>query len=167
MRRRVARVRCGPIEMPRLNPIERRLSRFLEEPVSVRNAASVIAVSTTLVVLASGVLMRVLDPSEYPTIGRGLWWAMQTVTTVGYGDVTPEHTSGRIVGVVVMLWGIAFVSILVAAITSTFVTRAVRERERADKQDDETAEDRNEARFDDLVERLDRVEQALSRLAKP
>jgi voltage-gated potassium channel len=150
--------------MARLNPVERRMSRFLREPVSVRNAASVIAVSTTCVVLASGVLMRVLDPSEYPSIGRGLWWAMQTVTTVGYGDVTPEHTSGRLVGVVVMLWGIAFVSILVAAITSTFVARA--ERERAGAQAQETADDRDQARFDDLVQRLDRLEQALSRLVK-
>jgi voltage-gated potassium channel len=154
------------IDMPRPRLIERRMSRFLRGPVSVRNAASVIAVSTTLVVVASGVLMRVLDPSEYPSIGRGLWWAMQTVTTVGYGDVTPAHTSGRIVAVVVMLWGIAFVSILVAAITSTFVTRAERERERADDEGKETAEERDQARFDDLVQRLDRLEQALSRLVK-
>jgi voltage-gated potassium channel len=63
----------------------------------VRNAAALIALSTVLVVVGSGVLMRLIDRSEYPTIGRGLWWAMQTVTTVGYGDVTPEHTSGRIV----------------------------------------------------------------------
>ena len=142
------------------------MSRFLSEPVSVKNAASVIAVSTTVVVLGSGVLMRVLDPSEYPSIGRGLWWAMQTVTTVGYGDVTPEHTAGRFVAVVVMLWGIAFVSILVAAITSTFVARAEREREQAEKHDKETADDRDQARFDDLAARLDHIERALSRLAK-
>ena len=142
------------------------MSRFLSEPVSVKNAASVIAVSTTVVVLGSGVLMRVLDPSEYPSIGRGLWWAMQTVTTVGYGDVTPEHTSGRIVAVVVMLWGIAFVSILVAAITSTFVARAERERAQADKRDKDTADDRDQARFDDLAARLDGIERALSRLPK-
>jgi voltage-gated potassium channel len=152
--------------MARLNPVERRMSRFLSEPVSVRNAASVIAVSTTCVVLASAVLMRIIDRDEYPTIGRGLWWAMQTVTTVGYGDVTPERTSGRLVGVVVMLWGIAFVSILVAAITSTFVARAQSERERAGAQAEATAEDREQERFDDLVQRLDRLEQALSRLVK-
>jgi voltage-gated potassium channel len=153
--------------MPRPRLIERRMSRFLREPVSVRNAASVIAASTTLVVVASAVLMRVLDPSKYPSIGRGLWWAMQTVTTVGYGDVTPGHTSGRLVGAVVMLWGIAFVSILVAAITSTFVTRAEHERDRADAQAEQTADDRDQERFDELVQRLDRLEQALSRLVKP
>jgi voltage-gated potassium channel len=110
--------------------------------------------------------MWLLDRSEYPSVGRGLWWAMQTVTTVGYGDVTPEQTSGLIVAVVVMLWGIAFVSILVAAITSTFVTRAVREHERTGQQEQQTAEDREQARFDDLLARLDRLEKALTRLEK-
>jgi voltage-gated potassium channel len=143
--------------------IERRMTRFLREPVSVRNAASLITLSTTLVVLGSGVLMRVLDPDEYPNVGRGLWWAMQTVTTVGYGDVTPEHTAGRIVAAVVMLWGIAFVSILVAAVTSSFVARAEREHERAQQPDEQTAQDLVLTRFDDLAERLDRLEQTLSR----
>jgi voltage-gated potassium channel len=138
--------------------IERRASRFLAEPVSVQTAAGVITVTTTLVVLASGVLMRVLDGSEYPTIGRGLWWAIQTVTTVGYGDVTPEHTSGRIVAVFLMLWGIAFVTIIVAVITSTFVSRAERERDQAG----DSAEDRLEARFDELIARLDDIEKAVS-----
>ena len=130
--------------------------------MTVRSAAAMIALTTALVVVGSGVLMRVIDRDEYPSIGRGLWWAMQTVTTVGYGDVTPAHTSGRIVGVVVMLWGIAFVSIVVAAITSTFIARAQHEYRR----EAQTAEDRVQARFDDLAVRLDRVEQALSRREK-
>jgi voltage-gated potassium channel len=150
------------VAKPRL--IERRMSRFLREPVSVRNAASLITATTAIVVVGSGALMWLLDRSEYPSVGRGVWWAMQTVTTVGYGDVTPEHTSGRIVAVVVMLWGIAFVSILVAAVTSTFVARAERECAQADKLDKEAADDREQARFDDVVARLDRMEQALSRL---
>src|SRR4029077_9866106 len=104
------------------------MSRFLREPVSVRNAADVIVVATVIVVVTGGVLMRVLDHREYPNIGRGLWWAMQTVTTVGYGDVTPRTVSGRIIAAGVMLWGIAFLAILIAAITSTFVARAERER---------------------------------------
>src|SRR4051794_32145501 len=152
--------------MTRRRLIERRMSRFLSEPVSVRNAASLITATTAIVVLGSGVLMRLLDRSEYPSVGRGLWWAMQTVTTVGYGDVTPEHTSGRVVAVVVMLWGIAFVSILVAAVTSTFVARAERERAKADERDKAAADDRDQARFDDLVARLDRMERELARLPK-
>ena len=141
------------------------MTRFLREPVSVRNAANVIVVATAVVVVAGGVGMRVLDHEEYPNIWRGMWWAMQTVTTVGYGDVTPTHTSGRIVATFVMLEGIAFLTILVAAITSTFVARAERERERAEAGEEESSEERMDARFDDLAARLDRVEAMLARLS--
>jgi voltage-gated potassium channel len=140
----------------RLNPIERRMSHFLREPVSVRNAANVIVTATAVVVVAGGVLMRVFDHKEYPTIGKGLWWAMQTVTTVGYGDVTPAHTSGRIIASVLMLWGIAFLAILVAAITSTFVARAAKEQ--ADKAGES---DPHTDRLDDLGSRLERIEKLL------
>jgi voltage-gated potassium channel len=150
------------VARPRL--IERRMTRFLREPVSVRNAANVIVVATAVVVVTSGVGMRVLDHEEYPTVWRGMWWALQTVTTVGYGDVTPMHTSGRVVAAFVMLEGIAFVAIIVAAITSTFVARANRESGQADTEHEQSDEERINARFDDLVARLDRVEGMLSRL---
>ena len=85
----------------------------------------------------------------------GMWWATQTVTTVGYGDVTPATIPGRIVGVVVMLWGTAFVAIMTAVITSTFVTRATRAYDAAHT--DEAASDREvmERRFDELERKLD------------
>jgi voltage-gated potassium channel len=153
------------VARPRL--IERRMTRFLREPVSVRNAANVIVVATAVVVVAGGVGMRVLDHDEYPNIWRGMWWALQTVTTVGYGDVTPMHTSGRIVAAFVMLEGIAFLAILVAAITSTFVARAEREREQAEAGKEEIGEERIDARFDDLAGRLERVEAMLGRLSSP
>jgi voltage-gated potassium channel Kch len=142
----------------RINPIERRMSRFLREPVSVRNAAGVIVTATAIVVGISGGLMRLLDHREYPNIGRGLWWAIQTVTTVGYGDVTPKNLSGRIIATVVMLWGIAFLSILIAAITSTFVARAEKEQAAKAGEDDNVTE-----QLADLRSRLDRIERLLSR----
>ena len=110
----------------RLRSIERRIHRFLREPVSVRNAASVIGTATFIVLVAGGIAIRAIDHREYSSIWEGMWWALQTVTTVGYGDVTPKDTAGRIVGAVVMLEGIAFLAIVTAAITSTFVTRAER-----------------------------------------
>jgi voltage-gated potassium channel Kch len=143
-------------------PVDRGVSRFMREPVSVRHAASVIVGATTLVVLASGVAMRLLDHEEYPNVTRGFWWAMQTVTTVGYGDVTPRHLSGRIVAVIVMLWGIAFVSILVASITSAFVARAEREQTAAL----EGREESQDARLDELAARLERMEGLLRQLVE-
>ena len=94
-----------------------------------------------------------------------MWWALQTVTTVGYGDVTPKEPSGRIVAGVVMLEGVALLAITTAVITSTFVTRAAREREDADTRE-EQAEVRIEAKLDDLAVRLTRLETMLGEAPK-
>ena len=125
------------------------MSRFLSEPPSVRTAAGVIVTATTVVVVAGGVLMRLLDHGEYADIWVGMWWALQTVTTVGYGDVTPKEPAGRIIATFVMLQGIAFLAITTAAITSTFVARASKERETARDADEDDAEVRIEARLDE------------------
>jgi voltage-gated potassium channel len=154
-------------EAPHANPIERRMSRFLREPPSIRLAASVIVTATTIVVVGGGVLIRTLDHHEYSSVWLGMWWALQTVTTVGYGDVTPKDVAGRLVGAFVMLEGIAFLAIITAAITSTFVARAESERVAADQADVETQESRTEARFDDVAERLDRIETMLRQIATP
>lgn len=137
------------------------MTRFLREPPSVRTAAGVIVTATAVVVIVGGALMRVLDHSEYSTVWTGMWWALQTVTTVGYGDVTPRHVPGRIVAVFVMLEGIALLTIIIAAITSTFVTRAARERDLAETGEADEAEIRISARFDELDARLDRLETIL------
>ena len=142
------------------------MSRFLREPPSVRMAARVIVTATAVVVVVGGVLMRVLDHDEYPNIWVGMWWALQTVTTVGYGDVTPLNRSGRIIAAFVMLEGIAFLTIVVAAITSTFVARAAKERDIAQAADEDTAEVRIEARLDGIEQRLDRLERLIRKDAR-
>ena len=148
--------------MARLNVIERRMTRFLSEPPSVRTAAGVIVSATTVVVIGGGVLIRLLDHGEYSDIWVGMWWALQTVTTVGYGDVTPKNPSGRIIAAFVMLQGIAFLAITTAAITSTFVARATKERDLAHAADEDDAEVRIEARLEGIDQRLDRIEKMLS-----
>jgi voltage-gated potassium channel len=147
-----------------LKIVERQMSRFLRKPVSVRAAASVIVTATAVVVVAGGVLIRLLDPHEFPNIWLGMWWALQTATTVGYGDVTPKDVSGRIVAAFVMLQGVAFIAIITAAITSTFVARAQREHGLVGEAEEEQAEERLDARFDELAERLDRLETMLRKL---
>jgi voltage-gated potassium channel Kch len=141
--------------------VERSMTRFLREPPSVRMAVNVIVVTTAAVVIAGGVLMRVFDHREYANIWVGIWWALQTVTTVGYGDVTPEHTSGRIIAAFVMLEGIAFVTIMVAAITSIFVARAEKERGAAEEAAEDEDQARIEKRLDSIDQRLDRLEDLL------
>jgi voltage-gated potassium channel len=150
-------------QVPRPNIVERRMSKFLREPPSVRNAVGVIVTVTFLIVLGGGALMRVIDHREFPSIGLGLWWAVQTVTTVGYGDVTPKDISGRLVAAFVMLEGIAAVAVFSAGVTSVFVTRAEREREKERRR--EPLDPQLQARFDELNTRLDSLEAALNRLA--
>jgi hypothetical protein len=110
------------------NLIERRLSKFLREPPSVRLAANVIVTATVVVVVLGGVLIRLLDHKEYSSVWLGMWWILETVTTTGYGDVTPKAVIGKLISAAVMLWGVAFLAIITAAITSVFVARAQRER---------------------------------------
>jgi voltage-gated potassium channel len=146
--------------------IERRMSKFLRQPPSVRLAAGVIVTATAVVVVGAGILIRVLDHTEYGSIWVGMWWAIQTVTTVGYGDVTPHKAIGRIVASFVMLEGIAFLAVVTAAITSTFVARAALEHDQEEAAEAESAEARLDAHFDDLAARLDRVEASLTRLSE-
>ena len=136
----------------RVNVIERRMARFMREPPSVRTAAGVIVTATAVVVVGGGVLMRLLDHGEYSDIWVGMWWALQTVTTVGYGDVTPKEPSGRIIATFVMLQGIAFLAI---------TTAANKERDLAHDADEDDAEKRMEAQLKGIDQRLERLETML------
>jgi voltage-gated potassium channel len=100
-------------------PLTTRL--LLHQSLTARRAAGIIAGFTFLMTVAGGILERVLDHREYPTIGRGLWFALQTVTTVGYGDVTPRYTSGRVIAAVLMLTAIGFLAVITASVTASLV----------------------------------------------
>ena len=86
-----------------------------------------IATASTVITVGAGLLMTLVNGENFPSIGSGLWWAVQTVTTVGYGDNVPTNLTGRLVAVLVMLLGIAFLTVITASITSTFVSRVRRE----------------------------------------
>ena len=137
--------------------LERRLDRWLARATTQRSAAIVIATATTVTALAAGFLMTVVDRENYPSIGSGLWWAAQTVTTVGYGDNVPVTFLGRIIAVLVMLLGISFLTVITAAITSAFVARS-RGEQRPSDAEPPTAEQLRE-----IAKRLERIEAALNR----
>jgi voltage-gated potassium channel Kch len=104
--------------------LERRLERAVARAVTPRGAAIVIATATIAITVVTGIAMTIVDREHYPTIGSGLWWAVQTSTTVGYGDNVPTTVAGRLVAAFVMLVGIGFLTVITAAITSTFVSRS-------------------------------------------
>jgi voltage-gated potassium channel len=125
--------------------------RLTRKEMTARRAGMLIAVVTVMVTLAAGVLMRVVDHSEFPNVWLALWWAVQTVTTVGYGDVTPKNDIGRTLATIVMLTGIGFLTVVTASITAVFVESA-RRRFYADT---ERAEQKRHA---EIIERLERIE---------
>jgi voltage-gated potassium channel len=127
----------------------------MRDSFTARRAAAVIAAFTLLITLGGGISERLLDRHEFPTISKGLWLALQTVTTVGYGDVTPRHAAGRIIAAVVMLCGIGFLAVITASVAAGLIEssrRHVAESER------DLAR-----RLDDVRERLVRIEAAIDR----
>jgi voltage-gated potassium channel len=101
-----------------------RLPVILErKPLTPRRAAAIIATYTLVITLAGGVLAWLIDRDDFANVGSGLWWALQTVTTVGYGDVVPTG-SGRVVAAVVMLSGIGFLTVITAAVTAALIESA-------------------------------------------
>ena len=113
---------------PPANP--RLLNRLDAKPLTARRAALTIASITASITIISGVAMHFTDEKTYPNIGDGLWWAIQTVTTVGYGDLVPASTVGRLLAALVMVVGIGFLTVITAAITSAFIESARRRLQR-------------------------------------
>lgn len=101
--------------------MEKRVERKGLRP---RDAAYLIGAFWGFAVVVFGVLERLVDPKTFPTVWLGMWWAIQTVTTVGYGDVVPQQTTGKVIAGFLMLGGLSLLAVVTAAITSGFVARA-------------------------------------------
>jgi voltage-gated potassium channel Kch len=136
--------------------LERRLDRIVARATRPRGAAVVIATVSTSITVGAGILMTVADRENFPSIGSGLWWAVQTVTTVGYGDHVPTSVAGKVVAALVMLVGIGFLTVITAAITSTFVARSRRDQAPAG------ASTSTEEQLRQIAGRLERIEAALT-----
>jgi voltage-gated potassium channel len=118
-----------------------------------RDAAYLIVAVWLVATVMFGVVEHLLDDQTFPTVWLGMWWALQTVTTVGYGDVVPQDSVARAIASFLLLGGLALLSVVTATITSGFVARAQRET-RSDTEAELLAEIRElRARLDELGER--------------
>ena len=129
--------------------------------LTARRAAGVISVVTIVLTLAGGLLIRVADPDQFPTIGSGLWWSIQTLTTVGYGDVVPANTMGKVIATIVMINGIAFLTVITAAVTATLIDQVRSRRQEAGSGIPGGADAEIIARLDAINGRLDEIERAV------
>lgn len=108
--------------------LEARVEIWSERLTLIRAVATIIGVAILLVAIA-GVLARVVEGETFTSLGLAYWWAMETVTTVGYGDIVPHTLPGRLVGTLLMLTGIALIPTLTSVIVSTLVSKRRQEEQ--------------------------------------
>jgi voltage-gated potassium channel len=136
----------------RLSP---RVERWYERLTLVRAVSTIILVAIVLVLVA-GLLARIVEPETFHSIGLAYWWAVTTVTTVGYGDVVPESPGGRLVAAVLMLTGLALIPTLTSVIVSTLLYKTRQsEQERIEQLEEDQA-----TVLARIEERLARIEEA-------
>src|SRR4051794_41351723 len=113
-------------------PMQRpRVLQWYERLTLLRAIVTILIVATTIVLVA-GLLERLVEPETFDNVGISYWWAITTVTTVGYGDVVPHTTAGRLVASGLMFTGLALIptttSVVVAMLLSKFQREAQREQ---------------------------------------
>jgi voltage-gated potassium channel len=139
---RLARL-VRPLRLVRLTGVTAWGMGAMKEILGRRGLLHVAAI-TTLLILVGGGCLSILEPETVKGgFGDGIWWAIVTATTVGYGDISPSTLWGRIIAALLMLVGIGLMSTLAASITSYFVQQT------------------GNTEFKELSERLDRIEKIL------
>jgi len=116
-----------------------------ERAVRRRRVFPYLVLTTFAIGLAAGFVVTLVDKRDFPTFGAGVWWAIVTLGTVGYGDIVPHTAWGRVVGSLVIVFGVTFIAFLTATVTSAFVATEeqearAREREREERSEAELRE---------------------------
>jgi voltage-gated potassium channel len=108
-----------------------------------------------LAILGSGAAFAALEREQHLDAWDGVYWAVTTMTTVGYGDLSPQTEAGRLLAVAVMLTGISFLAVLTGTLAQAVMARVAREEV-------EPGEAQLLATLDRLDARLTRIEDALA-----
>jgi voltage-gated potassium channel len=128
-----------PLRVLSLVRVARVLDRRLTSTLHGRVAAYVTLTASLVVFMAS---LAVLDAergapgASITGYGDAVWWALTTITTVGYGDEYPVTEEGRLVAVLLMVGGIALLGVVTAAVASWFVGRVAEAAQAQDDADD-------------------------------
>jgi voltage-gated potassium channel Kch len=149
--------------MPRLAREGSFLRSRTQRAVLNRRVFPYLALTTLGVGVLAGFVSTLVDRKDFPTFGTGIWWAIVTLGTVGYGDVVPHTAWGRVLGVVVIVFGVTFISFLTAVVTSMFVSAEQQQQRELAEERRVAAEDEARALLRDLSDRLGSIEAKLDR----
>jgi voltage-gated potassium channel len=138
-----------------------RLERSMRRAVGRRRIFPYLAAMTFALSLVAGLVMTLIDKTDFPDYGIAVWWAIVTLATVGYGDVVPTTGWGRLVGSGVIVLGVTFLAFLTATVTSYFVTADQEEVERRELERRELADRELHELLKQLESRLAAIEQKL------
>ncbi|NPV49706.1 MAG: potassium channel family protein [Candidatus Methanofastidiosum sp.] len=86
-----------------------------------KNSINYVLYLTVILVFICGFIFSIFEKGK--SFFDGIWWAIETVSTVGYGDIAPLTPAGRALGIVLIFLGIGFMSMLTAAISAYFVEK--------------------------------------------
>jgi voltage-gated potassium channel len=129
--------------------------------VARRRIFPYLAAVTFVIAVGAGVLVTLVDSKDFPTLEDGIWWAIVTLGTVGYGDIVPTTTTGRIVGSIVIVFGVTFISFLTATVTSAFVSAEQSEARATEIEREKAAEEEMRRLLHEISERLTAIEAKL------
>ena len=101
----------------------RNLFGFLETLFNSRRLRTILA-AVLFFIFLFGYLFYVSEP-DVRNLGDGIWWALVTITTVGYGDITPVTTLGRVVASSLMLLGLGLIATITAIVSAKFIQNFV------------------------------------------
>ena len=93
----------------------------------IRNSFFQVGIGLFVTMIFGGIVLQWLETGDISKGDNPFWWAIVTMTTVGYGDFSPETPEGRVFAVFIMFAGITLVSLLTASISSIFVAQKIRE----------------------------------------
>lgn len=124
-----------------------RLHRHLRR-LSRKNVVGPAALVLVVALLFAATAARILEPDRVSSVGHGMWWALSRATALGDGGIALSTVAGRVVEVMVVLSGLAFLSLITAAIATVFV--------QSEEQGDPEIE-----KLDEIIARLDRLETRL------
>jgi voltage-gated potassium channel len=128
-----------PLRVVSLVRVARVLDRRLTSTLHGRVAAYVTLTASLVVFMASLAVYdaeRGVPGASITDYGDAVWWAVTTITTVGYGDEYPVSGEGRLVAVLLMVGGIALLGVVTAAVASWFVGRVTEAAQAQDDEDD-------------------------------